>query len=143
MQIAAAPQSESVVTIRRGEQPPAAPIAGMDINDPAARFARVYVNDVFALMGAVSVSYSSRSMDTVRLGFLTHDLAKLADGVLRDTVLGAKLVYADPKGAPYDMSQPASDWVSYPTNYARAARIRSRRMAAPGRPGSRAPCTRP
>jgi hypothetical protein len=113
---AARPLVDEVV-IRRGDPLPA-PTSGLP-NTPAARFVRVYTNDVFALQGAVATSYNTSRPDEVRLRFQTFDLAKLADGVLKDTVLGARMVYADPKGVPYDMTQPASDWVSYPTNYLR------------------------
>ncbi len=112
-----APASE--IVIRRGEAAPAATPGTAGINDPAARFARVYVNEVFALQGALAVSYGTKSPDEVKLRFQTYDFAKLADGVLKDTVLGARLVYADADGTPFDMTQPASDWVAYPTNFAR------------------------
>jgi hypothetical protein len=116
----AATQSPADVVIRPGDALPDPARFGNDLrNSPAARFVRVYTNDVFALQGATAVSYGSRVPDEVRLRFLTYDLAKLADGVLKDTVLGARLVYVDPQGSPYDMSLPASDWVRYPTNFAR------------------------
>lgn len=107
------------IVIHRGEAAPVAMPGAAGINDPAARFARVYVTDVFALQGAVAVSYGSKSPDEVKLRFQTYDFAKLASGVLKDTVLGARLVYADADGTPYDMTRPASDWVAYPTNFAR------------------------
>lgn len=88
-------------------------------NSPAARFVRVYLNDVFALQGSTAVSYGSRTPDEVKLRFLSYDHALLADGVLKDTVLGAKLVYTDRDGQAFDMTRPGSDWIDYPTNYAR------------------------
>ena len=107
------------VVIRRGEAAPVATPGTQGINDPATRFVRVYVNEVFALQGSLSVSYASKSPDEVKLRFQTYDHAKLASGVLKDTVLGAQLIYTDKDGTPYDMTKPASDWVSYPTNFAR------------------------
>lgn len=114
-----AASTAEIVTIHRGDAPPAPTPGAEGINDPAARFARVYVNDVFALQGALAVSYGSREPDEVRLRFQTYDHARLADGVLRDTVLGARLVYVDATGTPFDMTRTPSDWVTYPTNFAR------------------------
>ena len=118
MNIAAAtPRSE--VLIRPGGPLPTPAAGAQGINDPAARFARVYVNEVLALMGALAVSYQSAKPDQVSLRFQTYDFAKLADSVLRDTVLGAKLIFADSQGTPYDMTQAPADWVSNKSNLAR------------------------
>lgn len=103
--------------VRRGGDLPA--LAPEDLNDPAPRFARVYTTEMFSLMGVEALSYTTGSLDTVKLWFQTYDLAKLADSVLRDTVIGAKLTYADRDGNLFDMTKPAADWVSYPTNSAR------------------------
>jgi hypothetical protein len=43
---------------------------------------------------------------------MNEDFARLAPGVLRDTVLGAKLVHTDRAGNEFDFSGPAADWAS-------------------------------
>lgn len=110
------PAADDVV-VTRGRSLPST----QDINDPAPRFMRVYSDEMFSLLGLTSLSYSSASPDRISLRFQNYDLAKLADGILKDTVLGARLVMADSDGTAYDMSRPAAGWATYPTNLARAA----------------------
>lgn len=118
MQVAASPRPTSdEIVVRPGESLPTP--APQDINDPAPRFMRVYSSEVFSLLGAIAFGYSSSSPDEIKVRFTDYDFAKLADGILKDTVLGARLVMADRDGTPYDMTKVAADWVSYPTNAAR------------------------
>ncbi len=111
----AAPDTE--VVLHRGDALPAP--TGDFMNSPGARFVRVYNQDVFSLQGATAISHGTKHPDQVKLRFMTYDHAKLAQGVLKETVLGATLVYADRDGTPFDMTQPTSEWASYPSNFAR------------------------
>jgi hypothetical protein len=107
------------VVLRRGETlPPSVPGAA-DINGPAQRFMRVYSAEVFSLLGATALSYSSQTSDQIQLRFSDYDFAKLADGILRDSVFGARLVMADTAGTPYDMTRQAAAWATNPSNLAR------------------------
>jgi hypothetical protein len=103
--------------LRHGDDPARSISAG--INEPAYRFVRVYTAEMHALMGNTSVATRNTAPDTVFLRFMNEDFARLARGVLRDTVLGAKLVYTDRAGKQFDFSGPAADWASYPSNFAR------------------------
>lgn len=112
---AAAPAGE--VILHKGDAMPS--FGAADINDPAPRFMRVYSNEMFSLMGATSISYSSRDYNQINLRFQDYAFAKVADAILKDTVLGARLVMTDSAGTPYDMTRPAPDWTRNPSNLAR------------------------
>lgn len=98
--------STDVLIRRPADIPPVATGDVPGMNDPAARFARVYASDILSMFGATGVSYGSRDRTIVRLRFESLEMAKIADAALKDVVLGASLVYADPKGNPWDMSAP-------------------------------------
>ena len=90
------------------------------MNDPAARFTRVHVNDVFALTGASSVSYGTKDPALVKIAFETPEHARIAKGVLKDTVLGAKLLFTDKAGTPIDFATaPNPEWTHTAANFAR------------------------
>lgn len=99
----ATPKAAGEVIIRRGNAVPVAATGLPDINKPNMRFVRVHSDDAFALQGMHSLSYSSATPDQVKLRFETLLDAQRADAAMKDVVLGAKLVFADPKGTPYDM----------------------------------------
>jgi len=102
-------------------QPMPAPGAteGSQLNDPAPRFIRVHANDIFAMQGATMINYSSKDTSTVTLRFMTEDFARMARATLRDTVLGAKLLYADMDGAPYAFEGDGPMWTHHPSNMTR------------------------
>jgi hypothetical protein len=106
------------VVVQRGELLPAAVDATL-ARQPSWKFSRVHGLDVMQLMGLTAFSISSAAPDEVKLRFATYDFAKLADSALKDVVLGAKLVYADYFGVPFDMTQPPADWTRIPSNVAR------------------------
>lgn len=85
------------------------------MNDPSARFVRVHAMDVFALMGLESVSYSKADIVNLRFDSLEH--AQLGHAAIKDSVLGAKLVFTDVSGKPIDLTTPYS---GSPTNVARS-----------------------
>jgi hypothetical protein len=130
MQVVASPHPNAdEIVLRPGESLPA--FGPRDINDPAPRFMRVYSAEVFSMLGATALSYSSQDRSQIQLRFSDYDFAKLADSYLKDTVLGARLVMADTQGTPYDMTRAAAGWVSNPSNIARAV------AALPGVDGHR------
>lgn len=87
------------------------------MNDPAARFTRVHMNDVMSIVGLDSMSYGTKTPAEVTLKFDTAANAQLADAALKDTVLGAKLVYADVEGNRFDFKP--NSYSGSPTNIAR------------------------
>lgn len=101
--------------LHKGDKlPPATP---REMNDPSARFVRVYGSDLLSgLMGATSVSYGTGKPDEVKLRFDTVENARLGDAALKDSVLGAKLVFTDPSGTPYDLG---TGYTGSPANIAR------------------------
>lgn len=105
--------AQGEVVLTRGSH--AAAPAGVP-SFPGLRFAHVYLDDVLTLQGAEYVAYSPAYADSVKIAFSTVDHARMANAALRDTVLGAKLVYVDPTGTPYDMSKPGAPWSFDPLN---------------------------
>jgi len=111
----AAPSTD--VFVRPGEPAPAAPAA----QTPESKFMSDFTEEVFGVMGTIGLGYSLVSAPgEIHIRFANYDLATLGDNALADSVRGLKLVMCAPDGAPYDMTATAADWVSSPTNVARA-----------------------
>lgn len=109
----------STITITPGQQLPA--YDGERTPPPASfEFVKHYSREVFALQGSTSISYNSREPNKARLNFETLDHARMADNLLKDTVLGVDLVFGVRKGPTLEPGTPVAAWANKPVNAARA-----------------------
>lgn len=118
MQLSGIKRPVGEVVVRRGDELGSF-VDGDDLDPPAWRFSRVYGAEVFSLLGLKSFSYSLSAPDEVKLRFQGYDFARFADHILKDVVLGARLVLADEDGNPFDMRRPAEAWAYDAANLAR------------------------
>lgn len=93
-------RSAGVVTLRKGEALPSE-IPGW--NDPNVRYLRVYNQELFALPGVVGIGYGTGSTTDVRINVDSLRSAQMADAILRDSALGARPVFLNPFGKPWDL----------------------------------------